>query len=42
MAVQQQPNSPPNGLVEPFALAVPSGVVGGGRAKRNGKSVSPD
>jgi len=36
-AVQQQPNSPPNGL-EPFALAVPSGVVGGGSAKRNAVS----
>jgi len=42
-AVQQQPNSPPNGLFEPFALAVPSGVVGGGSAKRNAASgkVSP-
>ena len=33
-AVQQQPNNSPNGLVEPFALAVRSGVVGGGRSKR--------
>jgi len=48
-SVQQQLNGSPNGLVEPFALAVPSRVVSGGRAERNatsgewkGKSASPD
>jgi len=34
-SVQQQFNGSPNGLVEPFVLAVPSRVVGGGRAERN-------
>jgi len=32
---QQQHNGAPNGLVEPFALAVPIRVAGGGRAERN-------
>jgi len=37
-SLQQQLNGSPNGLVEPFALAVPSRVVGGGRAERNDES----
>jgi len=44
----QQLNGSRNGLVEPFALPVPSMVVGGGRAEKKkcrewrGKSASPD
>ena len=42
-AMQQQLNGSPNSLVEPFALAVSSRVVGGGRAEGNaaGGVVSP-
>ena len=42
-AVQQQWNGSPNSLVEPFALALSSRVVGGGRDEGNAVSgeVSP-
>ena len=38
-AVQQQLNGSPNSLVEPFALALSSREVGGGRAEGNALSV---